>query len=128
MSEYNTTNSLSPMMFKKSKDEKGGGTRNERWRSKSVEHIFDAAAIPPNQNKKSKWPFSRHRAATTDIVPGKKMVPSSGQSQWKEVDQVKSLAPVVTCILPSLAMDFVASCLLAVGAIPLIPEGKQSSC
>ena len=132
MSGYNASNSLSPMMFKKTKDQHSGGTRNERLRSKSVEHIYDSNALPPtiqSNNKKSKWPFGRSRACTTEQLPSGDRVTSCTQKpavhQWKEVDKIKALAPVVACILPSLAMDFVASSLLAVGAVPLIPEGKH---
>lgn len=134
MAGYNAANSLSPMMFKKAKEEHGGGTRNERWRSKSVEHIYDSEAIPPSvhHNKKSRWPFSgnRTRSPATDELPRKySSTPTSAagkkaKHKWNEVDKVKCLAPVVTCILPSIAMDFVASSLLAIGAVPLIPEGK----
>ena len=44
--------------------------------------------------------------------------------EWKELTLLKSLSPVVVCVLPSIARDFVASALLAVGANPVIPEGK----
>lgn len=127
---YNAANSLSPMMFKRvEKGEKeGGGTRNERWRSKSVENIYDPQTVqpPPPSGKKSKL-LSRFRAATTadttNCKGGKKA--ESAPNVWREVDRVKSQSPIVACIVPSLAMDFVASALLAVGANPLIPEGKK---
>lgn len=44
---------------------------------------------------------------------------------WKELDQIKSISPVILCVLPSTALDFVASALLSIGAYPLIPEGKD---
>ena len=47
------------------------------------------------------------------------------EDSWSEVEVVKSLGPVVVCILPSLAQDFVVSGLIAMGANPLIPEGKM---
>ena len=107
MALYNAANSLSPMMFKKAKKKDKEGTRNERWRSKSMELLYDVAPA-----KKSSG-----RRATGDAKS--KKVP------WKEVASLKGLGPVVTCVLPSLAMDFVASSLLAVGATPLITEGKK---
>lgn len=106
MAQYNTSNSLSPMIFKKSNKKEKEGTRSERWRSKSMEHIFEGKAPPAN------------------LRP---LACSSDSEKWKEVDKLKSISPAVTCILPSLAMDFVASTLLAVGSIPLITEGKPSS-
>lgn len=45
-------------------------------------------------------------------------------NEWKELTLLKGLAPVVVCVLPSIARDFVASALLAIGANPVIPEGK----
>ena len=46
------------------------------------------------------------------------------QESWKELSQIKSTCPVIVCILPHVAQDFVASVLLAIGAYPLIAEGK----
>ena len=118
---YNLGNSLSPMMFKskkdKNKEEQPEGTRKERWRSKSVENIFDIKKPPPAASgkrgifKKSPTPVRR-----AEDLP-----------EWSELTRLKSIHPVVTCILPSLAMDFVASSLLAVGATPLVVEGKYVS-
>lgn len=45
------------------------------------------------------------------------------EGDWHEIALIKSTCPVVMCILPSVAKDFVASALLAIGAYPLIPEG-----
>ena len=113
---YNASNSLSPMMFKKAKkNEQGGGTRNERWRSRSVENIVDTIGPAAHQklmDRRGKGlPTSKATRTDVDVPP------------WKEVSLVKSSNPVITCVLPSLAMDFVASALLAVGATPLITEG-----
>ncbi len=119
MAAYNTHNSLSPMMFKKASKGDKEGTRSERWRSKSVEHVFDA----PQQQAKKKL---LHARAFTDAVDGEDVESLRRvltKSKWNEVGRLKGVAPVVACILPSLAMDFVASSLLAVGAVPLITEG-----
>ena len=102
---YNLGNSLTPMIFRKQKKSDQGGTRNERWRSKSVENITDAPEF-----KKLRDQEQDRRAC----APGQ---------QWKEVYLVKHDHPVVACVLPSIAMDFVASALLATGATPLITEG-----
>lgn len=125
---YNAANSLSPMMFKKHVKKDKEGTRNERWRSKSVENIFDANPPPSSQQNKKEVGRSRGATAAPCPGPGPGMTTAlAAQSQWKELSRVKALAPVVTCVLPSLAMDFVASSLLAVGAVPLITEGIITS-
>ena len=49
------------------------------------------------------------------------------QESWRELSQIKSTCPVIVCILPHVAQDFVASTLLAIGAYPLIPEGKTNN-
>ena len=105
------------MMFKRPEKGDKEGTRSERWRSKSVEHIYDASVVggSPAQAKKR----LKNRAATSSGNMSKQDAPA-----WREVDKLKGVAPVVACVLPSLAMDFVASSLLAVGAVPLITEGK----
>ena len=110
MANYNTANSLSPMIFKKSSNKDKEGTRSERWRSKSMEHIYDGPAIPAHLKQRSRG------ATAATVMP---------LCHWKEIDKLKSLAPTVACVLPSVAMDFVASSLLAVGAIPVICEGKE---
>ena len=107
-SGYSVINSLSPMMFRKGKKKQDGGTRNERMRSKSVENLVDT--MPPKHKQK--------RSGSSSHV-GKH---HSGQP-WKEIALIKSTSPPITCILPSSSMDFVASALLAVGAVPLITEG-----
>lgn len=118
-SGYNASNSLSPMMFKKTGKKDKEGTRNERWRSKSVEHVYD---INPAYNQgKTEHQLQRGRAATSQPPASQ----SVQQQPWKELDKLKGLAPVVACVLPSMAMDFVASSLLAIGATPLIPEGEK---
>ena len=118
MAQYNAANSLSPMMFKKTTKGDTEGTRSERWRSKSVENIYDTRVAGPGAPQAKKK--LRNRAATTDRNGE---VTSKSQKVWEEVDKVKAVNPVVACVLPSIAMDFVASALLAVGATPLITEG-----
>lgn len=115
---YNAANSLSPMMFKKTTVSDTEGTRSERWRSKSVENIYDldVGVVGPGAKK------IKNRSATCTGADA----PSA--KAWREVDKVKAVAPVVACVLPSLAMDFVASALLAVGAVPLITEGTDWRC
>lgn len=115
---YSAANSLSPMMFRKDKQHKRdeGGTRNERFRSKSMEHIFDvtpgAAGKSSNGGKSKKKDKLRAGSMPVTVL----------RAQWREVSQVKTLSPVVTCILPHLSRDFVCSALLAMGATPLITE------
>lgn len=102
-------------MFRKALKKDKEGTRNERHRSKSMENICEDGACDPNVEER------RSRGATAipayfrqNTLPG-----------WKEISSVKALNPVVTCLLPALSMDFVASSLLAIGATPLITEGMQ---
>ncbi len=109
---YNLANSLSPMMFKKTKKSDQGGTRNERYRSKSVENIAEADGASQVHMGKRGGPKSKQKDTCERV-------------QWKDLSRVKSIHPVVTCVLPSLAMDFVASALMAVGATPLITEGAS---
>lgn len=105
-------NSLSPMMFRKSKA-KASGTRNERMRSHSMENIVSERPTEGKKKKKEK----RERASTE--------VPSRSESPpWAEIPLVKSMSPVVVCVLPPMSMDFVCSALLAMGAIPLITDGE----
>lgn len=104
------------MMFKKTTKGDTEGTRSERWRSKSVENIYDVRVVGPGAAQAKKK--LRTRAETTE-----KSGVSSSPKAWYEVDRVKAVNPVVVCVLPSVAMDFVASSLLAVGATPLITEG-----
>ena len=105
---YSVLNSLSPMMFRKQKKkQQDGGTRNERMRSKSVEDLIDT--VPPKYKQKRSGSSPHHSTAP----------------RWKEVALVKSTSPPIACILPAASMDFVASALLAVGAVPLITEGKR---
>ena len=94
------------MMFRKHKKKQDGGTRNERMRSKSVENIVDT--LPPQ-------PKQKRALSSSKITP----------AAWKDVAQVKSTSPPVTCILPAVSLDFVASSLLAVGAVPLVTEGRR---
>lgn len=108
---YNQSNSLTPMMFRKKQKKDGEGTRNERWRSRSVENIFDSSLECPTRQDRSK--------STPFVAP---------PAPWREIEKLKALAPVITCVLPSLSMDFVASSLLAVGATPAVVEGRQQFC
>ncbi len=100
------------MMFKKNKVKTEGGTRNERYRSKSMENIAD-----PDPENSSRWMKGRGSKAQQQQQPQK--------VQWKELSLLKSINSdvVVTCVVPSVAMDFVASALLAVGSAALITEG-----
>lgn len=54
-------------------------------------------------------------------------IETTSSGEWKELSLLKSLSPVVVCVLPSVARDFVASALLAIGANPVIPEGKLTT-
>ena len=106
---YNPSNSLTPMMFRKKQKKDAEGTRNERWRSRSVEDIFDSSVEgSPRQDRSKSTPFV------------------STPSPWKELEKLKGLAPVIACVIPSLSMDFVASSLLAVGATPIVVEGDKN--
>ena len=105
---YNSSNSLSPMIFKKKGKGESGGSRNERYRSKSVENIADTENFSSLQKA--------HRA-------GKVSPDSCGINEWKDLHSLKSNQPLVVCVLPSLSIDYVASAVLAVGATPLITEG-----
>jgi len=109
MTSYSMANSLSPMMFRKSKV-KNGGTANERKRSRSLENILDESVVANG---------GRSRRGTA--LPAM----NTERSEWSEIPLVKSTAPVVTCLLPALSMDMVCSALLAVGATPLITEGSH---
>ncbi|XP_064399991.1 uncharacterized protein LOC135346330 isoform X2 [Halichondria panicea] len=119
---YNLANSLSPMMFQKTKGSKSdqGGTRNERWRSKSVENIAEIDGDSRVQVDKRFWHKSGSKQKHVKDVKD-----TCERVQWRDLSRVKSIHPVVTCVLPSLAMDFVASALLAVGATPLITEDPE---
>ena len=105
---YNNANSLNPMMFKKQHLEQG--TMNERCRSKSMDLLNEVGY----ENKRGK--AAQFRSATT-------ITRQQSEPGWKEIKAVKSQNPVITCLLPALSLDFVASSLLAVGATPLITEG-----
>ena len=113
-SSYSVVNSLSPMMFRKKV--RDGGTRNERMRSRSMECIVDDKESKHLNEVAGKGKKSRAQTVAAQL--------HAEQPQWKELPLVKSLSPVVVCILPALSMDFVCSALLAVGAMPLITEGE----
>ncbi len=138
---YTALNSLSPMMFRRQKEKDKsllGGTRNERWRSKSVENIHDddlssplekatrARSLAPSllTSSKKKKESSQKSSQKKKAESSKNKSESAPHRPWTELSNLKKIGPVVACVLPSLAMDFVASALLAVGATPLITEGK----
>ena len=121
MAKYNASNSRSPMMFKKVLKVDRLGTGNERIRSKSMDHLADHLAEGPLIDTCDKTEKMRRNRGQSAAPRYDREISDLG---WKELRDVKSRHPVVTCILPAVSMDFVASCLLAVGAIPLITEGK----
>lgn len=69
---------------------------------------------------------SRSQGDITDVAEIDELlnIETTSPDEWKELSLLKSLSPVVVCVLPSVARDFVASTLLAIGANPVIPEGK----
>lgn len=114
-SSYSVVNSLSPMMFRKP-ILKQGGTRNERMRSRSMECIVDERDRKELNETAKKSKKTRAETVAAQL--------RADQPKWTELPLVKSISPVVVCILPALSMDFVCSALLAVGATPLITEGE----
>lgn len=48
---------------------------------------------------------------------------SQTHEEWKDLGLIKTMSPVIMCVLPSTAKDIVASVLLAIGAYPIMPEG-----
>lgn len=108
---YSLANSLSPMMFRKSKDKK-----KERNRSRSLENIMD---VDPEGR------HGRHTRAVS-LAPGQPAM-NVERPLWNELSLVKGTSPVVTCVLPPIARDFVCSALLSMGATPLIVEGESAS-
>lgn len=62
-----------------------------------------------------------------EVKPKDKNGVNDEVESWKDLSLIKSMSPVVMCVLPSTAKEFVAAALLAIGAYPLIPEGKNSS-
>lgn len=110
MTTYSTANSLSPMMFRRDRE---AGARNARFRSRSCDNALDD--VP-------KEDFKKLRAkAQTQTTP----LPESWLD-YSDIALVKSVAPVVACLLPPISMDFVCSALLAVGATPLITDGEEA--
>ncbi len=116
MAKYNASNSLSPMMFKKTL-KADMGTRSERMRSKSMECLAEDSLIDTSDNTNA---TRRNRGLSLTPELNREL----SRTAWWEIERVKRMHPVIACILPALSMDFVASCLLAVGATPLITEGK----
>ena len=90
---------------KKAKDRSGSVGSTGKLRSKSLENIMD---------------HDSDQALTVGELV-------SSEEAWSELSQIKTQAPIVVCILPVTAQDLVASCLLSVGAYPLIPEGMHDS-
>ena len=111
MAMYSLTNSLAPMIFR-SKNKK------DRKRSRSLENIADD--IPETQLLANE-PRSRSRERAKTSLPDSTM--NRERTEWDEIPLVKSTSPVVMCVLPAIATDFVCSVLLAVGASPLVTEG-----
>ncbi len=91
-------------MFRRAKGKKDG-----RGRSRSLENIIDPMPVESPRGM---------RAGTAQPSM------NTERPEWNELCLVKSTSPVVTCILPAIARDFVCSALLAVGATPLIVEGE----
>ena len=79
---------------------------NGKLRSKSLENIMD---------------LDHDQALTIAEL-------ANSEEVWSELSQIKTQNPIVVCILPVTAQDFVASCLLSVGACPLFPEGIAHDC
>ena len=101
---YSVANSLSPMVFHRGKKGKKGG---DRMRSRSMENVVDSDSVEIRNLR------ARTAQPAADVE----------RPEWKELSSVKSMSPVVACVLPTIARDFVCSALLAVGATPLILEG-----
>ena len=105
--DHSLFSSIGAVLFKSRKQ--GGSVQDRRTsiestgfqvkhRSKSLENIVDMANSPT--------------------------IPELNLGEvWNEIELLKSLGPHIVCILPSLAHDFVASAMYAIGANPLIPEG-----
>lgn len=114
MTSYNASNSLSPMMFKKAK-----GSRDDNRRTKSMENVNDLGLPSSIVKLGNKFRRGSNSGAVEKV---------RCEMGWREISSVKAHSPVVTCLLPALSMDFVASSLLAVGATPLIAEGTMLRC
>lgn len=105
--KYSLGNSLSPMMFRKGKNKGSKGNKEiegRKDRSRSLDDIL-AADFEKIKSKSGKGKCEEGTA-------------------WEEVASVSTVAPVVMCILPPLSADFVSSAVMAVGATPLLTDGK----
>ena len=60
------------------------------------------------------------------VSAGRGQAKAKNGDEWEEVVSVRTVAPVVMCVLPPAAQDFVCSALLAVGATPLLTDGKPA--
>ena len=91
--------------------------------------LTTAASVEEQQTKDSASRDGPRSKSLDDIYEVKIEQDEEGRQEgdWHEISLVKSTCPVVMCILPSIAKDFVASALLAIGAYPLIPEGRSIS-
>lgn len=107
MTTYSAANSLSPMMFRRDRE---AGARNARFRSRSCDNALDD--LPKEDLKRL-----RAKTPTTSLP--------ENWLDYSDIALVKSVAPVVACLLPPISMDFVCSALLAVGATPLITDGES---
>lgn len=74
------------------------------------------------RSKSFEGSLETQRAQTDDSIET-----SPSHAGWKELSLVRSLTPVVACILPAVALDFVTSSLLAIGATPVVIEGLLRS-
>ncbi len=82
------------------KDRRGSsGSMGFQVRSRSLENLVDVAARPPTIGDLN---LDEH---------------------WSELSLLKSQGTHIVCILPSTSLDFVVSCLYAIGVNALIPEG-----
>ena len=105
--KYSLGNSLSPMMFRRGKNKGSKGskeTEGRKDRSRSLDDIL---------------------AADFEKVKSKSGKGKCEEGAWEEVASVSAVAPVVMCILPPLSADFVSSAVMAVGATPLLTDGKR---
>ena len=96
---------------------------DEKIVSKSLGASFSAlfrrrvSATPPTSKRKFTAPpavRSKSMEFVCESGPGEK---------WSELILVKTLGPVVLCLLPAVSCDFTASSLLAVGATPELVTG-----
>lgn len=99
---------------------------DEKIASKSLTASFGAlfrrraSATPPvNKRKLTAPPQTRSRSKSMDFSKE-----SESQEKWSELSMVKTLGPVVLCLLPAVSCDFTASSLLAVGATPELITGE----